>query len=217
LSARARGEKVDTGFSRKSAPDQRNLEIRPERWNGFIISLHWAAGALILALLAVGWVMVYGGLDSAATFDLYQQHKSLGFTALALTALRLAARLLTTSPPAPISARWERRLAAVAQGSLYVLTICAILSGWLVVSLSPLPVPTRFFDLFVIPNIAQPDPSLFADAALAHKLAAWAIAFLVALHVAGALKHHFVDRDDVLKRILPRLTLPSLVREKGRR
>ena len=87
------------------------------------------------------------------------------------------------------------------QSSLYVLTICAILSGWLVVSASPLPVPTRFFDLFVIPNIAPPDLSLFAGAALAHRLAIWGIAVLVALHVAGALKHHFVDRDDVLTRM----------------
>jgi cytochrome b561 len=181
-----------------------SAEARPERWNGLIISLHWAAGAVILALLPLGWVMVYGGLDSAATFDLYQWHKSFGFLALALTALRLAARFVGSSPPAPASPRWERRLAACTQASLYVLMIAAILSGWLVVSTSPLPVPTRFFDLFVIPNIAPPDPSHFADAVLAHKLAAWAIAFLIALHVAGALKHHFVDGDDVLKRMLPR-------------
>jgi cytochrome b561 len=169
-----------------------------------IISLHWVAGAVILALLALGWIMVYGGLDSAATFDLYQRHKSLGFAALALTALRLAVRSVSPSPPTPVSARWEQRLAAFTQTSLYALTICAIISGWLVVSTSPLPVPTRFFDLFVIPNIARPDPSLFADAALAHKLAAWGIAFLIAPHVAGALKHHFLDGDDVLKRMLPR-------------
>jgi cytochrome b561 len=181
-----------------------SAETGPKRWNGWIISLHWAAGAVILVLIGLGWVMVYGGLDSAATFDLYQRHKSFGFVALVLTAGRLAVRLVSSSPPAPISVPWERRLAAFTQGSLYVLTICAILSGWLVVSASPLPVPTRFFDLFVIPNIARPDPSLFVSAELAHKLAAWAIAFLVALHAAGALKHHFVDRDDVLKRMLPR-------------
>jgi cytochrome b561 len=148
--------------------------------------------------------MVYGGLDAAVTFDLYQWHKSLGFAVLALTAPRLAARFVGSSPPAQASPRWERRLAACTQASLYVLMIAAILSGWLVVSTSPLPVPTRFFDLFVIPNIAPPDPSLFAGAALAHKLAAWAIAALVVLHVAGALKHHFVDGDDVLRRMLPR-------------
>lgn len=180
-----------------------NAEARPARWNGLIIWLHWTAAAIILALIALGWVMVYGGRDAATTFDLYQWHKSLGFVALALTAIRLAARFLASSPPAPNSPLWERRLAAVAQGLLYLLTICGIASGWLVVSASPLPIPTRFFDLFVIPNIAQANPSLFAGAALAHKLAAWAIVFLVALHAAGALKHHFVDRDVVLTRMLP--------------
>jgi cytochrome b561 len=178
-------------------------KARPGRWSEPIILLHWGAAAIILALIALGWAMVYGGLDAASTFDLYQRHKSFGFVALALTASRLVARSVSSSPPAPVSARWEQRLAALAQGSLYVLTIAAILSGWLVVSTSPLPVPTRFFDLFVIPNIARPDPSLFTSAVLAHKLAAWAIVFLVALHVAGALKHHFVNRDDVLRRMSP--------------
>lgn len=169
-----------------------------------IVSLHWAAGAIILALIAMGWAMIHGGLDSAWTFDIYQWHKSWGFVALVLTAARLAARSVSASPPAPVSPRWERRLAATTQASLYILMVCAILSGWLVVSASPLPVPTRFFDLFVIPNIAPPDPSLFASAVLAHKIAAWTIAALVALHVIGALKHHFADGDDVMKRIAPR-------------
>ena len=181
-----------------------SAEARPARWSGPIISLHWAAGAIVLALIAFGWIMVYGGLDSAATFDLYQLHKSLGFAALALTAVRLAARLGSAAPPAPASLRFERRLAAFTQMALYALTIVAIVSGWLAVSASPLPIPTRFFNLVVIPNIAPPDPTLFAAATLAHKVAAWTIALLVALHVAGALKHHFLDRDDVLARMLPR-------------
>jgi cytochrome b561 len=178
-------------------------EGRPARWSGLIISLHWIGAAIILALLAIGWAMVYGGLDSASTFDLYQFHKSLGFVALALTAVRLAARVGASSPPAPISAQWERALAASTQGALYVLTIGAIASGWLVVSTSPLPVPTRFFDLFFIPNIAPPDASLFAGAELAHKLAAWGTGVLIAIHAAGAIKHHFVNRDDILTRMLP--------------
>jgi cytochrome b561 len=179
-------------------------EARPAHWSGLIISLHWAAGAIILALIALGWVMIYGGLDAAQTFDLFQWHKSLGFAALAFTAARLAARLRRSSPPAPVSPRWERLLAAFTQGLLYILTICAIASGWLVVSTSPLPIPTRFFNLFVIPNIAPPNPSLFAASTLAHKAAAWSITCLVALHAAGALKHHFADRDDVFRRMLPR-------------
>ncbi|MBV8440818.1 MAG: cytochrome b/b6 domain-containing protein, partial [Hyphomicrobiales bacterium] len=124
-----------------------------------MIALHWTAAGVILALIGLGWAMIYGGLDAARTFDLYQLHKSLGFVALALTAVRLIARLASAVPPPPASARVERLLASSVQGLLYVLTIAAIASGWLVVSASPLPIPTRFFNLFVIPNVAPPDPA----------------------------------------------------------
>ena len=173
-----------------------------------MIALHWLAGALILELIAHGFIMVHGGLSAATAFDLYQSHKSLGFVVLVLTAARLFARLSSASPAPAAAPQWERRLAALVQGALYALTIVAIIAGWLVVSTSPLPVPTQFFGLFVIPNIAPPDAALFAAATLAHTLAAWSIAGLVALHVAGALKHHFVDRDDVLTRMLPRWPRP---------
>jgi cytochrome b561 len=144
------------------------------------------------------------GFGAATVFNLYQWHKSLGFVILALTAARLIAHMSVTAPAAAPFSPWEQRLAALVQASLYALTIPAIVAGWLVVSASPLPIPTRFFDLFVIPNIAKPDSAMFAGARLAHALCAYAIACLVALHIAGALKHHLADRDDVLARMLPR-------------
>jgi len=177
---------------------------RPARWSAAVIALHWLSAALILGLIAHGLMMVHGRLSAATTFDLYQQHKSLGFVALALTAARLMGRLCFAAPKALSSALWERRLAALVQASLYALTLAAIFFGWLAVSASPLPIPTRFFGLFVVPNLAGPDQALFAGAAFAHEAAAYAIAVLVALHVAGALKHHIVDRDDALTRMLPR-------------
>ena len=165
--------------------------------------LHWLAGALILFLLAEGWAMIYAGFDAATTFNLYQLHKSIGFVVLALTAARLAARAAFTAPAAAPGSAWEQRLAAFVQACLYALAIGAIAAGWLLVSASPLPIPTRFFDLFVIPNIAGPDNALFAGASLAHGFMAYAIAALVAVHAAGAVKHHWIDRDDVLARMLP--------------
>ena len=155
--------------------------------------------------------MVHAPLGAATAFDLYQSHKSLGFVALALTGARLAVRLGSEAPAPPPSPRWERRLAALVQAALYALTLVAILAGWLLVSTSPLPIPTRFFDLFAIPDIARPDAALFAAATLTHKVTAWAIAGLVALHVAGALKHHWLDRDDVLSRMLPRKRLKDRI------
>ena len=178
---------------------------RAQRWSGVVIALHWIGAALILELLAHGWLMLHGGFSAATTFDLFQWHKSLGFVALAVTLARLAARALSTAPPALNSPVWERRLAAGVQALLYVVTLVAIGSGWLAVSSALLPIPTRFFGLFVVPNIAAPSAALFAAATLAHWLAALAIAGLVALHIAGAMKHAMVNRDDVLRRILPRL------------
>ncbi len=180
--------------------------LRPARWNALAIALHWLAGALILFLLAEGWTMAHAGFNAATTFDLYQLHKSFGFVVLALTAARLGGRAAFTAPAAAPSALWEQRLAAFVQASLYALTLAAIFAGWLLVSTSPLPIPTKFFNLFVIPNIAAPDGALFTRATLAHALLAYAIAAVVALHVAGALKHHWIDRDDALTRMLPRRT-----------
>jgi cytochrome b561 len=177
------------------------LSEAPPRWTPTVVVLHWLNAALILALLALGGVMTHSPFGAGTTFELYQAHKSLGFVALVLTILRLFARL-SSAAPAPVSG-WEGLISRAVQAAFYVLTLAAIAAGWLVVSASPLPVPTRFFGLFVIPNIAPPDATLFALGVLAHATAAYVIAGLVALHVAGALKHHWIDRDGALKRMLP--------------
>src|SRR5208283_4092227 len=85
----------------------RALTLPPRRWSPSVVVLHWINAALIIGLLAVGWLMTHAVFDAAATFNLYQWHKSLGFSALALTALRIAARLRR---PAPDSVPgWEGR------------------------------------------------------------------------------------------------------------
>ena len=183
------------------------IRARPARWSALLVALHWLAAALIFELLAHGWFMVRGTLSAATAFGLYQSHKSLGFVVLALTAAQLFLRFRRIAPP-PLGPRWERRLAQGVQAGLYVLTLVAVVSGWLVVSTSPLPIPTRFFGLFVIPDIAGPEAGLFAVAAAAHRLFAWSILGLVALHVAGAFKHHVVNGDDVLRRMLPKRPAP---------
>lgn len=176
----------------------------PQRWGASTIALHWLSAALVLVLLGLGWFMVHGDLQAATKFDLFQLHKSLGFLSLALLLLRLGARFAEPSPPAPPRMRvWERRLAGLTHATLYALLLTAALSGWLRVSSAIIAIPSRFFGLFVIPNIVGADAALSADMALLHYVVSRLVIALLILHVAAALKHHLVDRDDILVRMLP--------------
>jgi cytochrome b561 len=98
----------------------------------------------------------------------------------------------------------EKLLARVSHGGFYLLMLAIPLSGWWMVSASPIGLPTFWFGLFEVPHL--PVPSGREPAGVAsdvHEILGFAMMGLIALHVAGALKHHFLDRDDVLARMLP--------------
>ncbi len=172
-----------------------------DTWPALVVALHWAGAVVILGLIAVGFAMRHGGLSAATVFDLFQQHKSFGFVALALLLARLALRLGTATPPSRATGG-ERTLAVSVQAGLYALPLLAVGAGWLAASASPIPVPTRLFGLVTIPNLTRPDAALYAEASYVHAVAAYAILALLAAHVAGALKHAFINRDDTLARML---------------
>jgi cytochrome b561 len=174
------------------------------RWSLLMIALHWLCGFLLLFLLALGWLMVHAQYDAAARFDMYQLHKSLGFLALALFLVRGIVRATTTSPKSAPMPIWEQRSAKGAHFGLYLLSLIAILSGWLVVSSAIVAVPSRLFDMFVIPNIPGVGVAQFGFAQSLHFLSVWGLAALVLLHISAALKNHFINRDAILTRMLPR-------------
>jgi cytochrome b561 len=168
-----------------------------------MISLHWLCGFLLLALFAIGWLMVHAQYDAAERFDMYQLHKSFGFAALALFAVRGIVRATTTSPVSIPMPPWERRSAEGAHFGLYLLSSVSILSGWLVVSSAIVDVPSRFFDLFVIPNIPNVNVAYFELIRLLHVASVWSLAALIIVHIFAALKHHYVNGDAVLTRMMP--------------
>ena len=173
------------------------------RWNAATISLHWLSALAIVGLLALGLVMTHLIDSPARRFDLYQIHKSLGFVALFLLAARLAVRLTSHAPPPLSTVAWERHAATAMHVALYFLTFVATISGWVTASATIIPVPIRFFRMFVIPNIVSSNAILEKQASLVHTLATWSMLALVAIHVAAALKHHLFDRDDTLRRMTP--------------
>lgn len=180
-----------------------SASVEPKRWSVATVSLHWLSALVIVGLLGLGLFMVYGVEDAARKFDLYQLHKSFGFVALALLVARVFVRLGGRAPPLVSTRTWERVAAASTHWALYVLTLIAIVSGWATASATIIPVPIRFFHIFVIPNITSADAALEKQMSSLHTIATWSLLALVGIHVAAALKHHLVDRDDTLRRMSP--------------
>ena len=196
-----------------------------QRYTAVAIVLHWAIAAAILSNLIVGWWMKNAIDETAAqarAIAAFQLHKSIGLTVLLLTVLRLLWRFTHKPPPPPAGmARWERFSAKAAHWAFYILMVVVPLSGWTYVSSQwadgkPLNVPTLWFGLFRVPHLfdahAMTDATRAAVSernAAAHYYLAWSLAGLFVLHVAAALKHHFLNRDRVLTQMLPVLPPPD--------
>ncbi|TGQ38652.1 cytochrome b [Mesorhizobium sp. M00.F.Ca.ET.216.01.1.1] len=173
------------------------------RYGWATIVLHWLIAALFIGQFVLGFVMVR--LSSQRTaFELIQLHKSFGFLLLGLVILRIAWRLGNAAPALPRSVgHFERRAAPLAHLALYAFQLALPLSGWALVSVSMLEIPSVPFNLFVMPNL----PLAESDAAegfwtAAHWYLAYASIGLVALHIAAALRHHFWLKDVVLTRMI---------------
>jgi cytochrome b561 len=180
-----------------------------ERYGVVAMSLHWTIAIAVIALLATGAVMVRLTPGSSLQFEVYQLHKSLGIAVLALSLLRLVWRLFNPVPPLPSTLRpWEAALARVTHLGFYVLMIALPFSGWMMVSASVWNIPTVVFGLFTLPHLpilgSLQDKKPVEDALKeVHEALAIGMFVLLLLHVAGALKHHFVLGDDTLARMLP--------------
>jgi len=182
------------------------------RYDTVAITLHWLSALAIVALLAMGWIMTDLTPGSSLQFSLYQWHKSVGITVLALTVLRLAWALTHRPPPLPTSMpAWEQLAARLGHLGLYGLLFAMPLLGWAVVSTSPFNIPTVLYGALPLPHLPGlaelPDKKavheLLKDG---HELGALALVGLLCVHIAAALRHHFVLRDGVLMRMVPPLT-----------
>lgn len=182
------------------------------RYDAVAMALHWAIAAAIIGTFGLGYYMT-GQKPSQATFELYQLHKSLGLTIFAFSLLRLLWRFVSPPPPALPGKRAEALAAQAAHWAFYGLMLGIPVLGWLMVSASPWNIPTMLWGVIEIPHL----PALSgldatgkeeAEAALiaAHQYAAYAMAGLLILHVAAALRHHLVLRDATLARMTPTLT-----------
>ena len=182
----------------------------PGRYSAVSIALHWTIALLIVGNLTGGLLLdtFFESPDPAMKmrgFQLVQYHKWAGLTVLALSLVRLGHRLWQGFPPLPLHMKaWERVLARTTHYGFYALMIGVPLAGWAMVSASPLDFPIRPFGLFTVPKLPLPTSSaLDHQLGTVHALLAYTTIALLALHIAGALKHHFINHDAVLHRMLP--------------
>ncbi len=170
-------------------------------WGAISQTLHW----LIVALIILQYVLAETaeelplGMAKLATLA---RHKSVGMTILGLAVLRLLWRLGNRTPALPLAMRaWERILARGSHAGLYLCIFALPLTGWLMSSAKNYPV--SWFGWFQFPDLVAPDPGLFDAMHATHEIIFNCLAGLAILHVLGAAKHHFLNRDDVLTRMLP--------------
>ncbi|HUJ01992.1 MAG TPA: cytochrome b [Rhizomicrobium sp.] len=186
----------------------KNSELR---YGGVAMTLHWLIAAGVIANIVLGLTFADMANSDPEKFGLAQTHKSIGLTILVLSVARVLWRLVNPVPPLP--AGMSPTLKALARAThflLYVLILLIPLTGWLLVSSSPLGLPTMFFGWFAWPNLPGfADMTRAAkhvwqhDFGAAHVFLAWSAIVLVPIHIAGALYHQFLRGDAVFKRMLP--------------
>jgi cytochrome b561 len=171
-------------------------------WPGPVRLLHWISAVMIITMLAVGTIMVRVD-DTGIRFDLYQSHKAFGIVVLSVTLLRLLTRLvLARRGPAVPGPRLQSLAASFAHVALYLLIVAVAFSGWTMASATPLPIPTSVFGLFDLPAIVPRDLETYKLAKAWHGWLTKALLAVALLHAVAALKHHFIDRDTVLRRMI---------------
>jgi cytochrome b561 len=175
----------------------------PTRYHGFAILLHWLLGLALVAVFVLGQYMTDLPF-SPQRLKLYNWHKWAGVTILALSLVRLAWRLSRRPPALPQAIEqgmpaWQRAAHHATHHGLYLLFFLVPLTGWAYSSAAGFPIV--LFGVLPLPDLLAVDKAFAETIKPLHELAALAMAALVLLHVAGALKHALIDRDGLLGRM----------------
>jgi cytochrome b561 len=175
-----------------------------QRYTKTAMLLHWLVAMLIIATFFLGLTMVDIQGVTPTKLKYFSWHKWMGVTVLLLAVLRILWRTANRPPPPPAGMpAWQVKAAACMHYALYVFIFAVPLSGYLYTTAAN--VPVVYLGLWQIPALFEGTPELKAFFKPIHYWLNMAMAAAVLGHAGAALKHHFIDRDDVLKRMLPSL------------
>ncbi len=174
------------------------LKNTSQSYGSYTKSFHWIMGIIIIGIIIAGFIMT-SLADSDQKWFIYAQHKAFGMIILVLIPLRLFWRLINPQPKLPKSTPpWQARAANLNILFLYLCMLLMPLSGFIMSSFGGHPI--SIFTLFTIPAFEKHQIAGIMHET--HGWLAWGIATSVTLHVLGALYHHFILKDGVLKRMI---------------
>ncbi len=162
---------------------------------------HWGVAAIVFTLLPLGWYMhdLPRGIEK---YRLVELHKSLGLLVLGLMIGRSLWRAFNPPPPLPAGLpNWEHRAAQLSHWGIYAVIFAQVMIGMSIVWAANSPL--TFFGWFALPSPVSPDKAMQELAEEAHEILAYALCVLLAVHIGAALRHHFVLKNDILRRMLP--------------
>ena len=164
-------------------------------------TLHWVIAILIIALIPLGWYMIRLDYYDPWSHDTLEIHKGLGMVVLLLASIMISWQIAGRRTRATESRkRWEVIAAKITHYLLYALMLVVPATGYIISTSAGAGV--SIFGLFDVPAVLPKSVPLRDAAISVHYYFAYAGVVLIALHVAGALKHHFIDGDDTLRRML---------------
>jgi cytochrome b561 len=166
------------------------------------IALHWLIALLIVATFLLGLTMTSIPGLTPTKLKYFSWHKWMGVTVLGLACLRALWRLTHKAPAYPAGMpAWEQKSAHIVHGLLYVLIFAVPLSGYFFSLASG--VPVVYLGIVPLPVLMAPDPHWKSILRETHYVLNMVLLGAVCLHVLGALKHLFIDRDGMFRRMLP--------------
>ena len=171
------------------------------RYDAASRAFHWLTFLAVSTAFGIAWRM--DSLPfSPLRLKLFNWHKWAGVTVLLLTVLRIGWRFYKPAPAPVAMPAWQRIGAKAVHGLLYLALLAQPITGWAHSNAAGFPVV--WFGVLPLPNIAPKDKAISQAFENAHAVIGTLILVLLGLHILGALKHHFIDRDDTLRRMLPR-------------
>lgn len=181
----------------------------PDAWGWPAIALHWIVALLVIATFGLGLWM--GEIPMRADRPYYYAiHASLGITLLAVLVLRVIWALLNPAPAAPAgTSPLQHAAARFTHLALYVLTLATVLVGWLLAGVQDTPIVPLAFGIVPLPSPLPLSHAAEDFLEETHELAAYLLVAVAGLHILAALWHHYVLRDNTLRRMLRPAAQPA--------